>query len=100
MALAPVWASIWPILTTSWADAGVAAGTRTIAIRAVAVAMKARIGWIMSSSFALSGIRPLQQPLGDDLLHDLRRPRRDGTEPPVAEKALHHETSHGVLAAL
>src|SRR5260370_7568769 len=100
MALAPVWASIWPILTTSWADAGVAAGARIIAIRAAAVAMKARIGWIMSSSFALSGIRPLQQPLGDDLLHDLRRPRRDGPQPHVAEEALDRELPHVAVAAV
>src|SRR6266550_7027780 len=96
MALAPVWASIWPILTTSWAAAGIAA-RRNRANSSVARFMDSPLDVEGCGCASLASER---KTLGDDLLHDLRRPRRDGPEPHVAEEALDRELPHVAVAAV
>src|SRR3984893_5174095 len=100
MALAPVWASIWPIFTTSWARAEVTASPSTASMRNAVFTMTPRPGRVMTISFDLMGDSLLEEPLGDDLFHDLGRPRGDGPEPYVAEEALHGKLPHVAVAAV
>src|SRR5712692_3669130 len=100
MALAPVWASIWPIFTTSWARAEVTASPSTASMKTALFTMTPRPGRVMTISFDLMGDSLLEQPLGDDLFHHLGRARGDGPEPHVAEEALHRELAHVPVTAV
>src|SRR5229473_36520 len=100
MALAPVWASIWPIFTTSWARAEVTASPSTASVKTALFTMTPRLGRVMTISFDLMGSSPSEKPLGDDLFHHLGGARGDGPEPHVAEEALHGELPHVAVAAV
>src|SRR6267143_1452307 len=105
MALAPVWASIWPIFTTSWAAAGATVRAST------AKSSTTRFIYVSSALRGLGGRARRQcagdtvencsserKPPGDDLLHDLRGAGGDGPQPHVAEEALHGELTHVAVA--
>src|SRR5712692_4481648 len=100
MALAPVWASIWPIFTTSWARAEVTASPSAASMKTALFTMTPRLGRVMTISFDLMGDSLLEKPLGDDLFHHLGRARGDGPEPHVAEEALHGKLPHVTVAAV
>src|ERR1700730_9347768 len=100
MALAPVWASIWPIFTTSWARAAVTARARVASMRAAVLTMTHRLGRVMTISFDLMGAALSEKPLGDDLFHHLGGARGDGPEPHVAEEAFHGKLPHVAVAAV
>src|SRR5438093_5734310 len=101
MALATVWASIWPIFTTSWARAEVTASPKsTASVKTARFTMTARLGRVMTISFDLMGGSLSKKPLGDDLFHHLGGARGDGPEPHVAEEALHGELPHVAVAAV
>src|SRR5712691_9545284 len=100
MALAPVWASIWPIFTTSWARAEVTASPSTASMKTALFTMTPRLDRVMTISFDLMGDSLWEQPLGDDLFHHLGRARGDGPEPYVAEEALHGELPHVTVATV
>src|SRR3989441_9589145 len=100
MALAPVWASIWPIFTTSWARAEVTASPSTASMKTALFTMTPRPGRVMTISFDLTGVSLLEKPLGDDLFHHLGGARGNGPEPHVAEEALHGELPHVAVAAV
>src|SRR5215467_12327914 len=96
MALAPVWASIWPILTTSCAAAGAATRARRVSINSARFIE----GLLSTLRDLVLGVVSESEPLGDDLLHDLRGPGRDGPEAHVAEEALDRELSHVPVPAV
>src|SRR5215470_494700 len=96
MAFGPVWASIWPILTTSCAATGVAARSKRASSETARVI---RSPLVVEGSGATI-LASEGQPLGDDLLHDLGRARGDGVEPHVPEEALHRELPHVAVAAV
>src|SRR6266851_939932 len=96
MALAPVWASIWPILTTSCAAAGAATRASTASSNS-ALFIEALLSTLRD---LVLGVVSESEALGDDLLHDLRCPGRDGPEPHVAEKALDRELPHVPVPAV
>src|SRR2546425_3124795 len=101
MALAPVWASIWPIFTTSWARAEVTASPKsTASVKTALFTITARLGRVMTISFDLMGGSLSEKPLGDDLFHHLGGARGNGPEPHVAEEALHGELPHVAVAAV
>src|SRR5215472_15140615 len=111
MALGPVWASIWPNLTTSWARAGAAARAPATA----STAMSSRPRFIYVSSTLRDRMHRAagecardtvvnccseRKTLRDDLLHDLGGARGDGPQPHVAEEALDGELAHVAVAAV
>src|SRR5215467_3870752 len=111
MALGPVWASIWPNLTTSWARAGAAARSPATA----STAMSSRPRFIYVSSTLRDRMHRAagecardtvvnccseRKTLRDDLLHDLGGAGGDGPEAHVAEEALHGELAHVAVAAV
>src|SRR5712691_11042654 len=100
MALAPVWASIWPIFTTTWAPAEVTASPSTASVKTALFTMTQRLGRVMTISFDLMGDSLSEKPLGDDLFHHLGRARGDGPEPHVAEEALHGKLAHVAVATV
>src|ERR1700730_4606738 len=100
MALAAVWASIWPIFTTSWARAEVAASPSTASVKTALFTMSPRLGRVMTISFDLMGGSLFEEPLGNDLFHHLGGARGDRPEPHVAEEALHGEFPHVAVAAV
>src|SRR5713226_5635225 len=114
MALAPVWASIWPIFTTSWAAAGATARASSARERTTRFIHASCTRWGSRCPGSPAERRghssekrsPDQgggsegKPLGDDLFHDLRGPRGDGPEPDVAEEALHGELGHVAVASM
>src|SRR5438128_4323246 len=100
MALAPVWASIWPIFTTSWARAEVTASPSIARVKTALFTMPARLGRVMAISLDLMGGSLSEKPLGDDLFHHLGGARGDGPEPHVAEEALHGKLPHVAVAAV
>src|SRR6266700_3860314 len=101
MALAPVWASIWPIFTTYWTRAEVTASPKsTASVKTALFTMTARLGRVMTISFDLMGGSLSEKPLGDDLFHHLGGARGNGPEPHVAEEALHGELPHVAVAAV
>src|SRR6266852_4586915 len=100
MALAPVWASIWPIFTTSWARAEVTASPSTASVKTALFTMTPRLGRVMTISFDLMGGSLCEEPLGNDLFHHLGGARGDGPEPHVAEEALYGKLPHVAVAAV
>src|SRR5215467_8035534 len=111
MALGPVWASIWPNLTTSWARAGAAARAPATA----STAMSSRPRFIYVSSTLRDRMHRAagecardtvvnccseRKTLRDDLLHDLGGAGSDGPEAHVAEEALHGKLAHVAVAAV
>src|SRR6267142_2156095 len=100
MALAPVWASIWPIFTRSWARAEVTASPRTASVKTALFTVTPRLGRAMTISFDLMCGSLSEKPLGDDLFHHLGRARGDGPESHVAEESLHGKLPHVAVAAV
>src|SRR5215475_395096 len=111
MALGPVWASIWPNLTTSWARAG--AATSPPATASTAMSSRPRFIYVSSTlrdrmRRAASGCardtvvnwRSQRKTLGDDLLHDLGGAGGDCPQAHVTEEALHRELAHVAVAAM
>src|SRR5262252_7932791 len=111
MALGPVWASIWPNLTTSWARAGAAA--RAPATASTAMSSRPRFMYVSSTlrdrvrraagecaPDTVVNCRSERKTLGDDLLHDLGGAGGDGPQAHVAEEALHGELAHVAVAAV
>src|SRR4029453_6803260 len=107
MALAPVWASICPIFTTSWAAAGatVRASTARSSMRRfieVSSTLRVRVGRTcrLSPRQRVENCPSERKPLGDDLFHDLGGAGGDGPQPRVAEEALPGELPHVAVAAV
>src|SRR5215831_3246487 len=111
MALGPVWASIWPNLTTSWARAGAAASSPATA--STAVSSRPRFIYVSSTlrdrmhraagecaRDTVVNCSSERKALRDDLLHDLGGARGDGPQTHVAEEALHGKLAHVAVAAV
>src|SRR6266446_1031081 len=89
MALGPVCASIWPILTMSWARAGAKPSATT-------VNMRSRHRTIVICDL-LSYSPSERQPPGDDLAHHLRRAGGDRPQPHVGGDARDHRQAVAAL---